>query len=118
MMFIRTIANNLNKPDSQILDLCAQKNIEVHYDKDGVWIYDDEAKRLLETEYTTPTRYNYRGKECTEVQRAILGDSMQAAWMFNILKYLYRAGSIGDLEKAKTYLQFIIDDAKENGIKY
>lgn len=118
MTFITTIANQLNKPTSDILELCNKYQIEVHYDQDGEWIYDDQAKRLLRQEYEMPTRYNFRGVPCRDIQEAILGDSMQAAWMFNVLKYIYRAGSVGDLEKAKTYLQFIIDDAKEKGLRY
>lgn len=118
MTFITTIANQLNKPTSDILDLCEKHAIEVHYDQDGEWIYDDQASKLLDVEYTMPTRYNFRGQPCRDIQEAILGDNMQAAWIFNVLKYIYRSGSVGDLEKAKTYLQFVIDDAKEKGIRY
>lgn len=118
MTSIITIANQLNKPTSDILELCNKYQIEVHYDQDGEWIHDDQAQTLLQQEYEHPTRYNFRGMACRDIQEAILGDNMQAAWMFNVLKYIYRAGSIGDLEKAKTYLQFIINDAKERGLKY
>ena len=118
MTFITTIANQLNKPESDIIDLCAKYNIEIHCDQDGEWIEDTDAHKLLQQEYEMPVRYNFRGAPCRDIQAAILGDSMQAAWIFNVLKYIYRAGSIGDLEKAKTYLQFVIDDAKEKGLKY
>ena len=118
MTFITTIANQLNKPTGDILALCEKHNIEVHYDSDGEWIYDDQAKKLLQQECEMPTRYNYRGKSCRDIQEAILGDNMQAAWIFNVLKYIYRAGSVTDLIKAKTYLQFVIDDAEKRGLKY
>lgn len=118
MISIRTIANNLNKTDEYIEQVCKDKNISIEYDQDGAYLNDDQAKRLLRQEYEMPTRYNFRGIPCRDIQEAILGDSMQAAWMFNVLKYIYRAGSVGDLEKAKTYLQFIIDDAKEKGLRY
>ena len=118
MTFITTIANQLNKPESDILDLCARYNIEVNCDQDGEWIRDEQAQKLLQQEYEMPTRYNFRGVSCRYIQEAILGDNMQAAWIFNVLKYIYRAGAVGDLEKAKTYLQFVIDDAKEKGLKY
>lgn len=118
MTFITTIANNLNKDDKYIEQLCNDKGINIEYDQDGAYIADDQAQKLLQQEYEQPTRYNFRGVPCRNIQEAILGESMQAAWMFNVLKYIYRAGSVGDLEKAKTYLQFIIDDAKEKGLKY
>ena len=118
MTSIRTIANNLNKTDEYIEGLCKSKNLIIDYDKDGAYISDEAAKLLMQQEYEQPTRYNFRGMPCRDIQEAILGDSMQAAWMFNVLKYIYRAGSVGDLEKAKTYLQFIIDDAKEKGLRY
>lgn len=118
MISIRTIANNLNKTDEYIEQVCKDKNIGIEYDQDGAYINDDQAEKLLQQEYEMPTRYNFRGVPCRAIQEAILGDSMQAAWMFNVLKYIYRAGSVGDLEKAKTYLQFIIDDAKEKGLRY
>lgn len=118
MISITTIANQLNKPTGDILALCEKYNIEVHYDQDGEWVYNDQASKLLQQEYEMPTRYNFRGLPCRDIQAAILGDNMQAAWIFNVLKYIYRSGSIGDLEKAKTYLQFVIDDAKEKGLKY
>ena len=69
MVFITTIANQLNKDGAYVLKLCEDKQIEVHYDQDGVWIYDDQAKLLLDSELKTPTRYNFRGVECTEVHQ-------------------------------------------------
>lgn len=118
MKFIRTLANELNKPDSYIIDLCEQKGIEVHYDQDGVWIYDDEAKRLEQIEFEKPTRYNFRGTDCTEVQRIFIGDGMQKFWIGNVIKYLYRAGSVGDLKKARVYLDMIIEDVEKNEVKF
>ena len=118
MTSIRTIANQLNKTDEYVEELCKSKNLIIDYDQDGAYIKDEAAQQLLQQEYEMPTRYNFRGVPCRDIQEAILGDSMQAAWMFNVLKYIYRAGSAGDLEKAKTYLQFIIDDAKKKGLRY
>lgn len=118
MTSIRTIANQLNKTDEYVEELCKSKNLIIDYDQDGAYIRDEVAQQLLQQEYEMPTRYNFRGVPCRDIQEAILGDNMQAAWMFNVLKYIYRAGSVGDLEKAKTYLQFIIDDAKEKGLRY
>lgn len=115
MTSIATIANQLNKTKEDILVLCEKHNIEVQGDE---LVYDEQADKLLKQEYEMPTRYNFRELPCRDIQSAILGDSMQSAWIFNVLKYIYRAGSIGDLIKAKTYLQFVIDDAKEKGIKY
>lgn len=119
MVFITTIANQLNKDDAYVLKLCEDKQIEVHYDQDGVWIYDDQAKLLLDNELKTPTRYNFRGVECTEVQRIMIGDqAMQTFWMGNIIKYLYRRQTIGDLKKAAVYLDMWIKEAEKSGNIY
>lgn len=114
MVFVTTIANQLNKDEAYVLKLCEDKQIEVHYDQDGVWIYDDQAKLLLDNELKTPTRYNFRGVECTEVQRIMIGDkAMQPFWMGNIIKYLYRRQSLGDLKKAAVYLDMWIKEIEE-----
>ena len=119
MTFITTIANQLNKDDAYVLKLCEDKQIEVHYDQDGVWIYDDQAKLLLDKELKTPTRYNFRGMECTEVQRVMIGDqAMQTFWMGNIIKYLYRRQTVGDLKKASVYLDMWIKEAEKSGTIY
>lgn len=119
MVFVTTIANQLNKDDAYVLKLCEDKQIEVHYDQDGVWIYDDQAKLLLDNELKTPTRYNFRGVECTEVQRIMIGDqAMQTFWMGNIIKYLYRRQTIGDLKKAAVYLDMWIKEAEKSGTIY
>lgn len=119
MTSIRTIANNLNKTDEYVEGLCKSKNLIIEYDQDGAYISDEAAQQLLQQELEMPTRYNFRGVPCTDIQRHMLGDAgLQMFWLGNVLKYLYRSQSIGDLLKAKTYLQFIIDDAKEKGLKY
>lgn len=119
MVFITTIANQLNKDDAYVLKLCEDKQIEVHYDQDGVWIYDDQAKLLLDNELKTPTRYNFRGVECTEVQRIMIGDqAMQTFWMGNIVKYLYRRQTVGDLKKAAVYLDMWIKEVEKSGNIY
>ena len=119
MTFITTIANQLNKDEAYILKLCEDKQIEVHYDQDGVWIYDDQAELLLDKELKTPTRYNFRGMECTEVQRVMIGDqAMQTFWMGNIIKYLYRRQTVGDLKKAAVYLDMWIKEAEKSGNIY
>lgn len=119
MTFITTIANQLNKDEAYVLKLCEDKQIEVHYDQDGVWIYDDQAKLLLDKELKTPTRYNFRGMECTEVQRVMIGDqAMQTFWMGNIIKYLYRRQTVGDLKKAAVYLDMLIKEAEKSGTIY
>lgn len=119
MTFITTIANQLNKDEAYVLKLCEDKQIEVHCDQDGVWIYDDQAKLLLDKELKTPTRYNFRGMECTEVQRVMIGDqAMQTFWMGNIIKYLYRRQTVGDLKKAAVYLDMWIKEAEKSGTIY
>ena len=91
MVEIRTIANQLNKDDAYVMELCKQKDIEIQADSQGMWLYDCDAQQLLQQELEKPTRYNKRGMECTEVQRVMIGtEHMQSFWLGNIIKYLYR----------------------------
>ena len=110
MVFVTTIANQLNKDEAYVLKLCEDKQIEVHYDQDGVWIYDDQAKLLLDNELKTPTRYNCRELDCTTMQKIMISDdSIQSFWLGNIIKYLYRRLNVSDLKKARQYLDFWIE---------
>lgn len=119
MVFITTIANQLNKQTGDVLELCEMHNIEVHYDQDGEWIYDDQASKLLDTELKTPTRYNFRGIECTDMQRYMIGsEAMQTFWIGNIVKYLYRRQNVGDLKKASVYLNMLIEEVEKVGKVY
>ena len=114
MVEITTLANQLNKDNDYVLQLCEQRNIEIQYDSQGMWIYDDQAEKLLQQELKTPTRYTCRGLECTEVQRVMIGDdAMQTFWLGNIIKYLYRRQTVGDLKKAAVYLQMWIDEVEK-----
>lgn len=114
MVEIRTIANQLNKDDAYVMKLCEDKQIEIQADSQGVWIYDCDAQQLLQQELQKPTRYNFRGMECTEVQRVMVGDkAMQPFWLCNIIKYLYRRQSVGDLKKAAVYLDMWIKEVEE-----
>ena len=114
MVEIRTIANQLNKDDAYVMELCKQKDIEIQADSQGMWLYDCDAQQLLQHELEKPTRYNFRGMECTEVQRVMIGDkAMQTFWLGNIIKYLYRRQSLGDLKKASVYLDMWIKEVEE-----
>lgn len=114
MTFIETVAKELNKQVSEVIKLCEQKQIEVHYDQDGIWIYEDQAKQLLDQEFKKPTRYNWRGPECTEIQKVFAKGlhGMDIFWMLNVIKYCYRynGDNIGDIKKAIQYLQMIVDN--------
>lgn len=115
MTSITTIANNLNKDDKYIEQLCKDKNITIEYDQDGAYIADDQAKKLLQQEYETPTRYNFREVPCTDVQRYLLGnEGLRAFWIGNVIKYLYRRQSIGDIKKAAVYLDMLVKDMEAN----
>lgn len=117
MIEITTLANQLNKDDDYIAWLCEQKHIDISWDPDGGWVRDDDAKKLLEQEINEPTRYNKRGMECIDVQKVYCDNkNIQYSFLCNILKYLYRRNNIGDLEKAKVYLEKWIEDAKYNGV--
>lgn len=117
MVEVTTIANQLNKDHNYVIELCKQKNIEIQYDSQGMWIYDCDAEQLLQQEIEKPTRYNFRGIECTELQRYLMGDkAMQTFWLGNCIKYLYRRRSVGDLKKAAAYLQMWIDEVEKKGV--
>lgn len=119
MVEIRTIANQLNKDDAYVMDLCKQKDIEIQADSQGMWIYDCDAEQLLQQELEKPTRYNFRGIECTELQRYLMGDkAMQTFWLGNIIKYLYRRTTVGDLKKAAVYLDMWIKEVEKSGDIY
>lgn len=50
MVEIRTIANQLNKDDAYVMELCKQKDIKIQADSQGMWIYDCDAEQLLQQE--------------------------------------------------------------------
>lgn len=118
MVEITTIANQLNKDHDYVMKLCEQQDIEIQYDSQGMWLYDCDAEKLLQQELEKPTRYNFRGIECTNIQRYMIGDeAMQTFWCGNIMKYLYRRQSLGDLKKAAVYLDMWIKEIEEKGVE-
>lgn len=119
MVEITTLANQLNKDHDYVMKLCEDKGIEIQYDSQGCWIYDCDAEQLLQQELQKPTRYNKRGMECTEIQRVMLGkEHMQTFWLGNIIKYLYRRDTVGDLKKAAVYLDMWIKEVEKSGDIY
>ena len=119
MVELTTLANQLNKDDGYVLYLLQQKGIDIESDSQGIWIHDEDAKKLLQQEITTPTRYNKRGMECKDVQKVLAGEQgIQAIYLGNIIKYLYRRQSVGDLRKASTYLDMWIKEVEEEGHVY
>lgn len=111
MTSIRTIANQLNKDDEYVEELCKQSLIDIQYDQDGAYVYDDQAEHLLNIELKMPTRYNFREVPCTDVQRYLLGrEGLRSFWIGNVIKYLYRRQSVGDIKKAAVYLDMLIKD--------
>lgn len=116
MTSIRTLANQLNKDDDYVIDVCDLLKIVIEYDSDGEYITDEDAKRLMDHEINVPTRYNNRGMECVDVQKVYCGNNVQYGFLCNILKYLYRRQNVGDLRKAKTYLEKWIEQAEKNGV--
>ena len=119
MVEITTIANQLNKDHDYVMKLCEQQDIEIQYDSQGMWLYDCDAEKLLQQELEKPTRYNFRGIECTDMQRYMIGsEAMQTFWIGNIVKYLYRRQNIGDLKKAAVYLDMLIKEVEKVGNIY
>ncbi len=87
MVEITTIANQLNKDHDYVMKLCEQQDIEIQYDSQGMWLYDCDAEKLVTTR-TQKHRHviKFRGVECTEVQRIMIGDEA----MQNVLDGQYR----------------------------
>lgn len=109
MINIIDAAKRLNKPVEYIEKLCGDK---VEYGPDGVFVPDD----FMTTEYKQPTRYNFRKLTCSQIQDALLYDrtGLEAFYIGCVIKYLYRNLSVGDLEKARTYLDMAIERRKHN----
>lgn len=117
MTSIRTIANNLNKTDEYIEELCNSTDITIYYDQDGAYINDEDAKLFMNKEVKEPTRYNKRGAECIDVIGELCEDNnIQYYYIGCITKYLYRRLSKGDVEKIKTYADLWIKDIEKNGM--
>lgn len=117
MTSIRTIANQLNKDDKDIEDICDLLKIVIEYDSDGEYITDADAKMLMEHETEKPNRYNKRGIECVDIQDIYCGNNnIQYYYLSCILKYLYRRLNVTDLKKARVYLDKMIENAEEKGV--
>ena len=105
MTSIRTLANQLNKDDAYVINVCDLLKIVIEYDSDGEYITDADAKRLMEHEINVPTRYNRNGVECFDIQNIMCGNNnIQYSFLCNIIKYLFRRQNVGDLKKAYKYL--------------
>lgn len=118
MTSIRTLANQLNKDDAYVIDICDLLKIVIEYDSDGEYITDADAKRLIEHETKSPNRYNKRnGVECLDITDTLSGDNnVQYFYLGCIMKYLYRRLNVTDLKKARTYLDKWIEDAENKGV--
>jgi len=65
-----------------------------------------------------PNHYNQSGIECIEAIRASLGDEFGAYCKGNVMKYLWRykyKNGLEDLQKAKQYLEWLIETEEEKG---
>lgn len=75
------------------------------------------AKR--EDQVNHPSHYTAGGIECIEAIKASMGpNGFQDYCKGNVLKYIWRwrnKGGVQDLEKARVYLTWLIDSAKEAG---
>lgn len=113
-MLISEIANRLNKSNMEVLELCTRHNMIVYYDPNkGKYLLGDDAEELLQQETEQPTRYLKHGRECKEFIKEMLGsDGLMNFYLGNVIKYIYRNNSIGDIEKAKTYLEMYINEVK------
>lgn len=109
MINIIDAAKQLNKPVEYIKELCGDR---VEYGPEGVFVPDD----FMAIEYKHPTRYNFRQLSCSQIQDTLLSDrtGLEAFYIGCVIKYLYRNLSVGDLEKARTYLDMAIERRKQD----
>ena len=65
----------------------------------------------------SPSHYNQSGIECIAAIQAALGPNFKYYLQGNIMKYLwrfdYKGKPLEDLQKAKRYVEFLIDNFKE-----
>lgn len=117
MVDIITLCNQLNKDYDYIKQLCYNCEIPIHADKDGEFISDEDAKLFINKETEKPSRYNKRGMECVDIQSILCGNNnIQYYYMSNCIKYMYRRLNVGDLKKARVYLDKWIENAEEKGV--
>lgn len=63
-----------------------------------------------------PNHYTWKSRECKDIQRDMVDglSGINASYMANVIKYLYRVGHKDDirqdLEKAKQYIDFMIEE--------
>lgn len=115
-MLLTEIAERLNKTVEEVNYLAFKHNIVVYHDNaNGEYLNCTDSEKLLKLETETPTRYTKHGRECKDIIKDMLGSKgLQNFYLGNVIKYLYRNNSIGDIEKAKTYLEMYLDEVKEN----
>ena len=115
-MLISAIAKQLSKDEDYITMVALSKGIKIYNDPlRGYYITSADAEKLLQEETETPTRYTKHGRECKDIIRDILGsDGLHKFYIGNVIKYLYRNNSIGDLNKARTYLDMLIKEVEDN----
>ena len=115
-MLISDIAEQLNKDYCEVFTLCECNNIKLNYNDNGqAYITEPDATKLLVRETETPTRYTKHGRECKDIIKDIIGsEGVQNFYIGNVMKYLYRNNSIGDLKKARTYLGMLIKEVEDN----
>nr|DAU49987.1 MAG TPA: nucelotide kinase [Caudoviricetes sp.] len=114
MVDIITLANQLNKDYDYIKQLCYNCEIPIHADKEGEFISNEDAQLFINKETKTPNRYNKRGMECVDIIQILGGqDSIQSYYLGCIVKYLYRRLNIGDLRKAREYLDMWIKEVEK-----
>lgn len=79
---------------------------------------DEKQDDDTESNVVSPTHYRLdNGKEAIDIIRDVLGQSVRAYYIGNIIKYLIRykyKNGVEDLEKAKIYLEWLIELEGEN----
>lgn len=85
-------------------------------------LQNKDTKNGMSKSSISPSYYNKKGQvSCYQCQKAICSDldGLESAFMFTIIKYLYRfkkKNGVEDLRKALTYLEFLIGDSTPDDV--
>ena len=111
---IYSASESIIAPDSNKYDLIDDDGSLNVFDKDKFEVLEDDADMVHHHSH-----YNYKSMECKDIIKVMAEglEGEEAHYMGAIVKYLYRypkkKNSVEDLQKAKTYIDMIIDITEE-----
>ena len=107
---IYSASESIIAPDRNMYDLIDDDGSLNVFDKDKFEVLEDDADMVHH-----PNHYNYKSVECKDIIDVMCEglNGSEAYYMGAVVKYLYRYpkknNAIQDLQKAKTYIDMIIE---------